>query len=92
MKRLLLPGLASLLLLAACARGTVTRDEWLRMPHGDRVMYVRSLVGSEKVKNAKGGHGRSYVRPVEEYVAQIDRAYGKGDQRPVHEIFREFPR
>jgi hypothetical protein len=91
MKRLL-PLVGCLAIVLACGRGIVSRDEWQRMPHADRVMYVHSLVGAEQVKNAKGGRGRSYVRPAEEYVAQIDRAYGKGDQRPVQEIFRELPR
>ncbi|HKR66844.1 MAG TPA: hypothetical protein VJZ00_24165 [Thermoanaerobaculia bacterium] len=56
----------------------------------DRVLYVRSLMGAEKVKDAKGGGGRTYARPAEEYVRQIDTAYARGDQRDVRAIFAEL--
>ena len=79
-----------LLLGTACTRDIVTRSEWLRMPPSDRVMYVSSLIGGEKARNAKGNRGRPVVRSADDYVALIDRAYEKGDQRPVPEIFREL--
>ena len=62
------------------------------MPREDRVLYVRSLVGAEKAKEAKGGGGRTYDRPAEEYVNAIDQAYARGDAREVHEIFEELGR
>lgn len=76
--------------LAACSPDTVTRTEWERMSGEDRVLYVRSLVGAEKVKDAKGGGGRDYAREAEEYVTRIDSAYAGGDQRPAHQIFAEL--
>jgi hypothetical protein len=62
------------------------------MSHGDRVLYVRSMIGAEKVKDAKGGGGRRYPLPAEEYVRQIDDAYGRGDSRDVPRIFAELSR
>ena len=76
-----------LLLLAACAQDTIDRAEWQRMAAPDRVLYVKSLIGAEKVKEAKGGGGRRYELPAEHYVARIDAAYAGGDARQVHEIF-----
>jgi len=61
------------------------------MPREDRVLYVQSLVGEEKAKDAKGGRGRHMTRPAEEYVNQIDQAYARGDARHAHEIFAELP-
>ena len=90
MKRFLV--LSSLLLLLFCARDTISRAEWERMPAEDRVLYVKSLVGAETAKDAKGGRGRTYDRPVEEYVNAIDQAYARGDAREVHEIFEELGR
>ncbi len=58
----------------------------------DRVLYVRSLVGAETAKDAKGGRGRTYARPVEDYVSAIDQAYARGDAREVHQIFEELGR
>jgi hypothetical protein len=74
-------------LLAACSRGTVDRQQWQRMPQHDRVLYVKSLIGAERVKDAKGGGGMTYDRPAEVYVNEIDRAYARGEQRPVNEVF-----
>ena len=78
--------LATLLLLA-CARDTISRDEWRRMPREDRVLYVQTLVAEEVAKDAKGDRGRVRQRPVEEYVNDIDQAYARGDVRAVDEIF-----
>jgi hypothetical protein len=84
--------IALLLVALACSRDTIDRAEWQRMSHDDRVLYVKSLVGAEKVKDAKGGSGRTYDRPAEEYVAAIEAAMARGDGREVHEIFMELPR
>lgn len=75
------------MLFAACAQDTISRDEWQRMPSEDRVLYVQSLIGEERAKDAKGNRGRTYDRPAEEYVTAIEQAYARGDAREVHEIF-----
>jgi hypothetical protein len=90
LKRVL--ALSSLLLLLFCARDTISRAEWERMSAEDRVLYVRSLVGAETAKDAKGGRGRTYDRPVEDYVSAIDQAYARGDAREAHQIFEELGR
>jgi hypothetical protein len=76
-----------LFLLLACAPDHIDRRHWQTMSRDDRVLYVRSLIGKEKVKDAKGGNGRVFVRPAEEYVARIDEAYARGDSRTAEEIF-----
>ena len=81
-----------LLFLLSCAAETVTRAEWERMSRPERELYVRSLVGGEKAKDAKGGEGKTYDRPAAEYVSAIDAAYVRGDQRPAHQIFAESNR
>jgi hypothetical protein len=73
--------------LMACSRDTVSRAQWEQMSQADRVLYVKSLIGAEQAKEAKGGGGRKYDRPAEEYVEQIDTAYAAGDERAVQEIF-----
>jgi hypothetical protein len=84
--------IVSLLLALTCARETIDRDRWQHMTHDDRILYVRSLIGAEKVKDAKGGGGRTYDRPAEDYVTRIDQAYARGDARTVPEIFAELGR
>ena len=90
MRRLLV--IALLLVSLACSRDTIDAAEWQEMSPDARALYVKSLVGAEKVKDAKGGGGKSYDRPAEEYVAAIDAAIARGDQREVHEIFLELNR
>ncbi|HEX7705388.1 MAG TPA: hypothetical protein VF701_02920 [Thermoanaerobaculia bacterium] len=87
--RRLLPVMLSLLLLAssACSRDTVNRAQWEGMTRDNQILYVKSLIGAEKVREAKGGTGRTYDRSAEDYVAEIDREYARGDERPVHLIF-----
>jgi hypothetical protein len=58
------------------------------MSRGDRTLYVSSLLGAEKVKERKGGNDRVYNRPAAEYVAVIDAAYARGDDRTPEEILR----
>jgi hypothetical protein len=81
---------AFLLLIIACSRDTLSPSEWQRMSRNDKVLYINSLKGAEQVKEAKGGDGRVYERPAEEYVARIDAAYARGEQREVHHIFAEM--
>lgn len=80
----------ALLLLFACANDAITRDEWQRMSAADRTLYVRSLLGEEQAKDAKGGRGRTYDLPAEEYVKRIDAAYARGDEREVRAIWGEL--
>jgi predicted Fe-S protein YdhL (DUF1289 family) len=79
--------LCALLIVFACARTTATRDGWLKMSHDEKTLYVRSLIGHEKAKEAKGGNQRVYERPAEIYVQEIDAAYARGEQRTVDEVF-----
>ena len=51
------------------------------MPQSEKTLYVKSLLGAEKVKAAKGGAPRHYSRTADEYVKQIDTAYAAGDSR-----------
>ena len=82
----------SLFLFLSCAPDTISRDEWTRMSREDRLLYVRSLVGAETAKDAKGNRGRTYDQPAEHYVSAIDQAYARGDAREAHEIFEELGR
>lgn len=86
MKRLLI----ILLLLVACARTTASRDDWQRMSHDEKTLYVRSLLGHEKAKERKGGNARRFDRPAEEYVKRIDDAYARGETRAVDEVFESL--
>lgn len=76
-----------LLMLFACAPDSVDRAEWETMSPDERVLYVKSLLGEQKAKEAKGGETRTYDAPAAEYVARIDAAYARGDEREVREIF-----
>jgi len=80
----------ALVAVLACARDTISRDEWRRMPREDRVLYVKTLVAEEVAKDAKGERGRVRERPAEDYVNEIDHAYARGDARNVDEIFEEL--
>jgi len=60
------------------------------MSRDDRVLYVKTMIGEELAKNAKGGRGRKYSRAAEEYVKLIDEAYARGDARNVPAIFAEL--
>lgn len=92
MKKLLVAGCWFMVLLVACSRDTIDRAEWERMSREDRVLYVKSLIGAEQVKEAKGGGGRTYDRPAEVYMIEIDRAYARGEEREVPDVFAELSR
>jgi hypothetical protein len=79
-------------LLFACSPGHVAHADWQRMSHDDRVLYVNTLLGAEKVKDAKGGTGKTYTLSPEDYVKQIDAAYARGDARNPDQIFAELGR
>ena len=59
------------------------------MPQSEKLLYVKSLLGAEKVKAAKGGNPRHFSRPADEYVKKIDAAYALGEQRPPNELLGE---
>ena len=59
------------------------------MTQSERELYVRSLIGGEQARDAKGGSGRPADRPPSAYVDAIDAAYARGDQRDAGEIFQE---
>ena len=79
--------LVPFLLLLACARDTISREEWRRMPREDRVLYVQTLVAEEVAKDARGRPG-----PCETAsgggIRERDRSgLRAGDARPVDAIF-----
>jgi hypothetical protein len=76
-----------LLLILACHRTNIDRAQWLSMSANEKALYVRTLVGHEKTKDAKGGNDRVFTRSVDEYVKGIDDAYARGDTRTVDAIF-----
>jgi hypothetical protein len=80
------------MLMLACAPTDVTEADWRKMSHEDRVLYVNTLIGAEKVKDAKGGDGKTYALPPEDYVKQIEAAYTRGDARTPEQIFLELGR
>ena len=62
------------------------------MSANEKTLYVRTLLGHEKTKEAKGGNDRVFSRSVDEYVQGIDTAYANGDQRTVDAIFETMGR
>ena len=81
--------LALVLLLFACAR-QVDRAQWQQMSPKEKTLYVRSLIGGEKVKERKGGNDLVFPLPPEEYVRRIDAAYAHGDHRGAKRVFEEM--
>jgi len=73
----------------ACAPH-VDRARWQRMPQSEKLLYVKSLLGAEKVKAAKGGNPRRFSRTAEEYVKKIDAAYALGEERAPGEILGDL--
>lgn len=65
----------------------VTRDRWRQMSPSAKQVYVRSLIGGEKAKDAKGGGGNRYSQPAGDYIRRIDEAYSRGDHRDPAVIF-----
>ena len=75
------------LILIACHRTNIDRAQWQSMSANEKALYVRTLVGHEKTKDAKGGNDRVFTRSIGEYVKGIDDAYARGDTRSVDGIF-----
>jgi predicted Fe-S protein YdhL (DUF1289 family) len=81
---------AVVLILLSCQRTNISRAQWQQMPQNEKTLYVRTLLGHEKTKAAKGGNDLVFSQPAEEYVKRIDEAYAHGDQRTVDAIFEEM--
>jgi len=62
------------------------------MSANEKTLFVRTLLGHEKTKEAKGGNDRVFTGSVDEYVRAIDAAYASGDQRTVDAIFETMGR
>jgi hypothetical protein len=92
MKTRAFAAIAAIVFLLSCAQDTISRERWKAMSSDDRVLYVNTLIGGEKAKDAKGDRGLPVTRTPEEYVKQIDEAYTRGEARPVHEVFAELAR
>ena len=58
----------------------------------EKTLYVRTLLGHEKAKEAKGGNDLVFKEPADDYVKRIDDAYTHGDKRNVDAIFEEMGR
>ena len=78
------------LILSLSCINRVSRDRWEHMSPDAKRDYVVSMIGGENAKRAKGGSGRTYSRPVQTYVADIDHAYAHGDRRDPAAIFTEL--
>ena len=81
---------AALLLILACHRTNIDRTQWRSMSANEKTLYVRTLLGHEKTKEAKGGNDRVFRRSIDEYVKDIDDAYTRGDTRTVDAIFESM--
>ena len=76
-----------LLLSLACHRTNIDRAQWQAMSPNEKTLYVRTLLGHEKTKEAKGGNDRVFRLSIDDYVKRIDDAYARGDQRTADAIF-----
>jgi predicted Fe-S protein YdhL (DUF1289 family) len=79
-----------LLLILACHRTNIDRTQWQSMSANEKSLYVRTLLGHEKTKEAKGGNDRVFTRSIDDYVQSIDDAYARGDTRSVDAIFESM--
>lgn len=79
-----------ILLVLACHRTNIDRAQWQSMSPNEKTLYVRTLLGHEQTKQAKGGNDRAFGSTADDYVKRIDDAYARGDQRTVDAIFEEM--
>ena len=79
-----------LLVLLACHRTNISRTQWQAMSPNEKTLYVRTLLGHEKTKDAKGGNDRVFKQSAEDYVKRIDETYARGDQRTTDAVFEEM--
>ena len=75
------------LVLVFCCKQHLNRTRWQQMSPEDKRLYVSSLLGGEKAKDAKGGGGRTYSGSAAGCVQRIDQAYPAGDTRNPAQIF-----
>ena len=73
--------IAAALLLLACHRTNIDRAQWQSMSPNEKTLYVRTLLGHEKTKEAKGGNERVFTRPVDDYVRGIDAVGNRSERR-----------
>jgi len=78
------------LFVLACCTPRVDRARWQHMPPSEKTLYVQSLLGAEKVKDAKGGNEHRYSRNADEYIRRIDDAYARGDRREPAQVFADL--
>lgn len=76
----------------SCNHTNIDRAEWQSMSPIEKTLYVRTLLGHEKAKEAKGGNDRVFLGNADDYVKRIDDAYARGDKRNVDAIFEEMGR
>jgi hypothetical protein len=79
-----------LLLILSCHRTNIDRVQWQSMSTNEKSLYVRTLLGHEKTKDAKGGNDRVFTRSIDDYVKGIDDAYAHGDTRSADAIFESM--
>lgn len=77
-------------LLLSCSQTNIDKQHWQQMSHDNKALYVRTLLGHEKVKERKGGNDRMFNETPEQYVQRIDDAYAKGDSRDVEVVFESM--
>jgi predicted Fe-S protein YdhL (DUF1289 family) len=82
--------IAAAFLILSCNRTNIDRAQWQSMPANEKSLYVRTLLGHEKSKEAKGGNDRVFTRSIDDYVSGIDDAYSHGDTRTVDAIFESM--
>jgi adenylylsulfate kinase-like enzyme len=81
-----------IVILIACHRTNIDRAQWQSMSANEKTLYVRTLLGHEKTKEAKGGNDRAFTGSIDDYVRGIDDAYARGDSRTVDAIFETMGR
>jgi predicted Fe-S protein YdhL (DUF1289 family) len=82
--------IAAAFLILSCQRTNIDRAQWQSMSVKEKSLYVRTLLGHEKTKEAKGGNDRVFTRSIDDYVSGIDDAYSRGDTRSVDAIFESM--
>jgi len=53
-----------IVILLACHRTNIDRTQWQSMSANEKTLYVSTLLGHEKTKEAKGGNDRVFRRFV----------------------------
>jgi hypothetical protein len=90
MKRATITAVVLVLVALACHRTNISRAQWEQMSRNEKTLYVRTLLGHEKTKEAKGGNARVFPQSADAYAIRINGAYAHGDQRSVDTIFEDM--